>query len=194
MERSREEEKKHNLGKVKLKSCKGFLYYSSALKSQNRDPFCIGIPSSLPHAVKSNHVGLAETKAQKNPTGVEDFKFVCAGISVFMSKTEDSIRKDGAEPQLPHCQGLAYLRHLVTPPPPPPPPDPAAALAFIKSMQKMKETRNPTHHSVQDDFLNRFTRIANLIGSKVAKDMCRVGNNIKSKVEDILFSNRRPPK
>ncbi|KAK8685733.1 hypothetical protein V6N13_124768 [Hibiscus sabdariffa] len=156
-------------------------------------------------ALKSNDVGVAETKAQKDETDAEDFKFVCAGYSVFVSKNEDSIQKDGTKPQLPHCQGLAYLRHFVIPPPPP---DPVAASAFMKSMQKMKDrdvhqhqTRKPTHHSVQDDFLNRqaddfdmFTRIANLIGSKVAKDMRRVGNNIKSKVEDILFSNRRPPK
>ncbi|MBA0618117.1 hypothetical protein Godav_027507 [Gossypium davidsonii] len=121
MERSREEERKQNLEKENkegnenengtVKSCKGFLFYSSALKSHNRDPLCIGIPRSLPQ-VKSHNVGLAEVKANRNSAVVEDFSFVCAGYSLFMSKNEGSITKDGTKPQLPHCRGLAVAISL----------------------------------------------------------------------------------
>ncbi|TYI56313.1 hypothetical protein E1A91_D11G201100v1 [Gossypium mustelinum] len=178
MERNREEERKQNLEKENkegnengtVKSCKGFLFYSSALKSHNRDPLCIGIPRSLP----------------------QDFSFVCAGYSLFMSKNEGSITKDGTKPQLPHCRGLAYLQHLA-----PPNPNPASAPAHVHSKGDhgvhQHQTRKSTY-AVEDDFLNRFTRKANLIASRVARDMCRVGNNIKNNVEDILFSSRRPPK
>nr|KJB43389.1 hypothetical protein B456_007G197500 [Gossypium raimondii] len=154
MERNREEERKQNLEKENkegnenengtVKSCKGFLFYSSALKSHNRDPLCIGIPRSLPQ-VKSHNVGLAE-----------------------------------------------YLQHLA-----PPNPNPASAPAHVHSKGDhgvhQHQTRKSTY-AVEDDFLNRFTRKANLIASRVARDMCRVGNNIKNNVEDILFSSRRPPK
>ncbi|XP_012491590.1 uncharacterized protein LOC105803746 [Gossypium raimondii] len=201
MERNREEERKQNLEKENkegnenengtVKSCKGFLFYSSALKSHNRDPLCIGIPRSLPQ-VKSHNVGLAEVKANRNSAVVEDFSFVCAGYSLFMSKNEGSITKDGTKPQLPHCRGLAYLQHLA-----PPNPNPASAPAHVHSKGDhgvhQHQTRKSTY-AVEDDFLNRFTRKANLIASRVARDMCRVGNNIKNNVEDILFSSRRPPK
>ncbi|PPD74256.1 hypothetical protein GOBAR_DD28824 [Gossypium barbadense] len=129
--------------------------------------------------VKSHNVGLAEVKANRNSAVVEDFSFVCAGYSLFMSKNEGSITKDGTKPQLPHCRGLAhkltlqwfqYLQHLA-----PPNPNPASAPAHVHSK-------------------GGFTRKANLIASRVARDMCRVGNNIKNNVEDILFSSRRPPK
>ncbi|MBA0741936.1 hypothetical protein Gogos_015053 [Gossypium gossypioides] len=147
MERNREEERKQNLEKENkegnenenengtVKSCKGFLFYSSALKSHNRDPLCIGIPRSLflstfiifqfyiyivsrkeyiysALILKSHNVGLAEVKAHRNSAVVEDFSFVCAGYSLFMSKNEGSITKDGTKPQLPHCRGLAVAISL----------------------------------------------------------------------------------
>jgi len=35
---------------LKGKSCKGYLYYSSTLKSNGINPRCIGIPRSLPQS------------------------------------------------------------------------------------------------------------------------------------------------
>ncbi|MBA0590408.1 hypothetical protein Gorai_019114, partial [Gossypium raimondii] len=61
---------------------------------------------------KSHNVGLAEVKANRNSAVVEDFSFVCAGYSLFMSKNEGSITKDGTKPQLPHCRGLAVAISL----------------------------------------------------------------------------------
>ena len=37
--------------KGKGKSCKGCLYYSSALKSNSRNPTCVGIPRTLPQGL-----------------------------------------------------------------------------------------------------------------------------------------------
>lgn len=36
---------------VKGKSCKGYLFYSSSLKSHHRNPRCIGIPRALPQGL-----------------------------------------------------------------------------------------------------------------------------------------------
>ncbi|MBA0832395.1 hypothetical protein Goarm_016790 [Gossypium armourianum] len=160
MERSREKERKQNLEKENkggnenengtVKSCKGFLFYSSALKSHNRDPLCIGIPRSLPQGLffsllplfysfifTYHNVGLAEVKAHRNSAVVEDFSFVCAGYSLFMSKNEGSITKDGTKPQLPHCRGLAYLQHLA-----PPNPNPASAPAHVHSKGAVEPLRS----------------------------------------------------
>lgn len=38
-------------GTAKGKSCKGYLYYSSTLKSKARNPRCLGIPRSLPQGI-----------------------------------------------------------------------------------------------------------------------------------------------
>lgn len=40
-------QQKQNQEGPKGKSCKGYLYYSSTLKSHNRNPRCIGVPRTL---------------------------------------------------------------------------------------------------------------------------------------------------
>lgn len=43
-------------------------------------------------------------------------------------------------------------------------------------------------------FNNRFTRNANIVASGVAKNVRKVGNQIKESVDDILYPYRRRPK
>lgn len=48
-EQQRQQQQQTVVTKIpKGKSCKGYLYYSSSLKSHHRNPRCIGIPRALP--------------------------------------------------------------------------------------------------------------------------------------------------
>lgn len=42
--------------------------------------------------------------------------------------------------------------------------------------------------------LCRFSRNANVVAMGVAKNLRRVGNNIKDRLDDILYPHRRRPK
>lgn len=48
-QRQQQQQQKTVVKKIpKAKSCKGYLYYNSVLKSHHRNPRCIGIPRTLP--------------------------------------------------------------------------------------------------------------------------------------------------
>ena len=54
-------------------------------------------------------------------------------------------------------------------------------------------THKPAH-SAGDEFLNRFSRNASVVAMGVAKNLRRVGNQIKDRLDDILYPYRRRPK
>eukprot|EP00257_Ricinus_communis_P023589 XP_015583616.1 uncharacterized protein LOC8268606 isoform X1 [Ricinus communis] len=94
-------------GGLKGKSCKGYLYYSSNLKSNGSNPRCIGIPRSL-NQVPNYTVAQSEVEASKEKRSLVDFYYACAGYSVYISKdhsTENQVTKT----QLPVCVGLELL-------------------------------------------------------------------------------------
>ncbi|KVI08784.1 hypothetical protein Ccrd_012832 [Cynara cardunculus var. scolymus] len=69
----------------KGKSCKGCLYYSSTLKSNSRNPVCVGITRSLPKAPRY-YVGESEMEASKEGRSLADFRYGCVGYSVLVDR------------------------------------------------------------------------------------------------------------
>ncbi|KAJ9147003.1 hypothetical protein P3X46_029212 [Hevea brasiliensis] len=180
-------------GGSKGKSCKGYLYYSSTLKSNDTNPRCIGIPRTL-QQVPNYIVGQSEDKASKEGRTLTDFYYGCIGYSVYVSKDHSTDKqKQAAKTQLPVCVGLELLvdRRVVTS-------DNASAPAHVHGREDGLEIHQPQTpkpvHAAGDDFLSRYTRNANLVASGVAKNMRRMGNYIKENLDDILYPYRRRPK
>ncbi|KAJ9172705.1 hypothetical protein P3X46_015916 [Hevea brasiliensis] len=178
-------------GGSKGKSCKGYLYYSSYLKSNGNNPRCIGIPRTL-QQVPNYIVGQSEVEASKEGRTLADFYYACAGYSVYISK-DHSTDKQVTKTQLPVCVGLELLvdRRVANA-------DNASAPAHVHGREGGREIHQPrTHkpaHATGDDFLSRYTRNASLVASGVARNMRRVGNYIKESLDDILYPYRRRPK
>ncbi|KAI4964147.1 hypothetical protein ZWY2020_006968 [Hordeum vulgare] len=80
----------------KGKSCKGCLYYSSVLKSRGYNPICVGIPRSIPQGRGAGH-------------DLRQFKYACAGYSMFVDDRDAKTGENGAKTLLPYCQGLELL-------------------------------------------------------------------------------------
>ncbi|KAK9948464.1 hypothetical protein M0R45_004037 [Rubus argutus] len=145
----------------KGKSCKGTLYYSTALRSKAKNPRCIGIPRTLPHVPHS--IVEASSDVERK---YKDYCFVCAGFSVYLDQT-------GKEPAGTPLPAAA----------------PTAAHALNKQdAHEVHQPRRPKrNHSTGTDFLTRFSRNADLVASGVWKNMGKVGNYMKESVSDIYF-------
>ncbi|KAF7841044.1 uncharacterized protein G2W53_003342 [Senna tora] len=92
----------------KGKSCKGCLYYSSALKSKSKNPTCVGFPRSL-QRVPSSFVGETELEASKQGRSLTDFKYACVGYSVYLDNKNSSADQQEKIAKLPICIGLEVL-------------------------------------------------------------------------------------
>ncbi|XP_008796878.2 uncharacterized protein LOC103712195 isoform X2 [Phoenix dactylifera] len=92
----------------KAKSCKGCLYYSSVLRSEARNPLCVGITRTL-QQVPNYTVKEAEIEATKEGHSLSDFKYACVGYSVFLSNKDNSMEKGEKQAELPFCAGLEIL-------------------------------------------------------------------------------------
>ncbi|XP_065047297.1 uncharacterized protein LOC135678419 isoform X4 [Musa acuminata AAA Group] len=91
------------------KSCKGCLYYSSLLKSDSRNPLCLGLTRPLKHVVPSSIVGESEMEADKEGRSLSDFRYVCVGYSVFLNDKENTTENQENQAKLPFCVGLELL-------------------------------------------------------------------------------------
>ncbi|CAI0392929.1 unnamed protein product [Linum tenue] len=90
-------------GGLKGKSCKGYLYYSSVLKSNGSNPRCIGIPRTLPSGTNFG-AGRSEHQSDKEKD-LNDFYYGCAGYSVYVNG-DHSADKEELKTRLPGCIGL----------------------------------------------------------------------------------------
>ncbi|XP_057967953.1 uncharacterized protein LOC131157654 [Malania oleifera] len=174
----------------KGKSCKGCLYYSSVLKSNSRNPLCVGISRSLPQ-VPRYVVGESEIEASKEGRSLTDFKYACVGYSVYKDGKDPSANMQETQAELPVCVGIELLvdKRVASA-------DHASAHVHNREDghgYPQTRTHKPVH-SGGNEFLTRFTRNANLVASGVARNMRRVGNYIKENVDDILYPYRRRPK
>ncbi|CAD6338308.1 unnamed protein product [Miscanthus lutarioriparius] len=68
-------------GMVKGRSCKGCLYYSSALRSRARGPVCVGVTRAIPQ-VSERMVGELELEAIQEGRYLADFRHACVGYSM----------------------------------------------------------------------------------------------------------------
>ncbi|WOK98199.1 hypothetical protein Cni_G06909 [Canna indica] len=175
----------------KGKSCKGCLYYSSRLKSDARNPVCVGISRSLPQ-VPNYVAGESETEVNKDGRSLSDFKYACVGYSVFHDKKDHHAERSDNQAELPFCAGIELLadRRVSSA-------DHVPANPHNEDVAHHREhrTHRPAHsHSLADEFFNRFRKNAGLVASGVAKNLNKVGSYIKENIDDILYSYRRPPK
>ncbi|KAJ0703523.1 hypothetical protein HanPI659440_Chr14g0552041 [Helianthus annuus] len=169
----------------KGKSCKGCLYYSSTLKSNSRNPVCVGITRSLPK-VPHYYVGESEMEASKEGRSLTDFRYGCVGYSVYPDIKDPSAHVKETQQELPVCVGIEVLvdRKVTNA-------NSAPTHVHNKDNHAIPQPRvNRPPQSASDDFFSRFTRNANLVASGVAKNVRKVGNQIKESVDDILY--RRP--
>ncbi|URE15422.1 hypothetical protein MUK42_10702 [Musa troglodytarum] len=195
------------------KSCKGCLYYSSLLRSDSRNPFCLGLTRPLKQVVPSSIVGESEMEADKEGRSLSDFRYVCVGYSVFLNNKENTTENQENQAKLPFCVGLELLVDRKT----------SAAehvpthvhnkegnimpQLFLQSLLRNLEDTLvysqliPIHshreeakmvHSPQNNFFSKFSRSAGLVASGVVKNLVRVGYSIKNNFEDILYDRRRP--
>ncbi|KAI7756798.1 hypothetical protein M8C21_014469, partial [Ambrosia artemisiifolia] len=101
------------VGSRKGKSCKGCLYYSSTLKSNSRNPLCVGITSSLPK-VPRYYVGESEMEASKEGRSLADFRYGCVGYSVYPDMKNHNGDVEETKKELPVCVGIEVLVDKVT--------------------------------------------------------------------------------
>ncbi|CAL9246814.1 unnamed protein product [Arabidopsis halleri] len=199
MEEKPEQQQRGSLEKGR--SCKGYLYYSSTLKSKAKNPRCVGIPRTL-RQVPDYVVGQSEAEASKEGRTLADFYYGCLGYSVYMTDKDSSAIKQHTKTQLPVCVGLEILA------------DRRAASGNTSSVPARVQSRSdsrevPQHQKVQNHkpapapaaatntengFLTRFTRNASLVAGGVMKNMKRVGNYVKETVDDSLDPYRKRPK
>ncbi|KAG8383405.1 hypothetical protein BUALT_Bualt04G0009300 [Buddleja alternifolia] len=178
----------------KAKSCKGCLYYSSRFKADSRNPLCVGLTRSLPN-VPRYIVGESEMEASKEGRSFTDFRYACVGYSLYTDQKKKTSDGQQTQTELPVCVGLEVLvdRRVNAA---------DSASASAPSQIHIKEDGNglPQHRSPKptnsngEEFLSRFTRNANLVANGVAKNIRKVGNQIKQSLGDILYPYRRPPK
>lgn len=173
----------------KGKSCKGCLYYSSTLKSNSRNPVCVGITRSLPK-VPRYYVGESEMEASKEGRSLSDFRYGCVGYSVYSDMKSQSGDPQETQKELPVCVGIEVLvdRKVTNA-------NSAPAHAHNKDNHAIPQPRvSRPAQSASDDFFSRFARNANIVASGVAKNVRKVGNQIKESVDDVLYPYRRRPK
>ncbi|XP_047317529.1 uncharacterized protein LOC124920981 [Impatiens glandulifera] len=187
------------LASKKAKSCKGCLYYSSAFKSNSYDPFCAGITRSLPN-VPPQLVGESEMEASKEGRSLTDFRYACLGYSVYMKGKDSSSNIQVDQIELPICTGLEVLidKRVDS--------DAETVPASVHNKEgdghviphprahnKPSSPSSPAH-VVGGEFLTRFSRNATVVANGVVKNLCKVGNHIKERVDDILYPYRRRSK
>jgi len=193
-----EEKSEQQQGRASLekgRSCKGYLYYSSTLKSKAKNPRCVGIPRTLRQA-----------EASKEGRTLADFYYGCLGYSVYMTEKDSSAMKQPTKTQLPVCVGLEILA------------DRRATSSNTSPVPARVQNRNgartgdpfgvdPRDHLNQNrkpspapapapeiGFVTRFNRNANLVASGVMKNLKRVGNYVKETMEESMDPYRKRPK
>ncbi|KAM0901625.1 hypothetical protein ACQ4PT_019864 [Festuca glaucescens] len=95
-------------GLVKGRSCKGCLFYSSVLRSKGRGPVCFGVTRSIPQ-VPDRMVGEIELGAIQEGRHLSNFKYACAGYSIYLDDKDNPPGKGEKHAELPICVGVELL-------------------------------------------------------------------------------------
>ncbi|CAA7019357.1 unnamed protein product [Microthlaspi erraticum] len=207
-----EEKSEQQQGRASLekgRSCKGYLYYSSTLKSKAKNPRCVGIPRTL-RQVPDYVVGQSEAEASKEGRTLADFYYGCLGYSVYMTEKDSSAMKQPTKTQLPVCVGLEILadRRATSSNTSPVPArvqnrngartgDPFGVdpRDHLNQNRKPSPARSPAPPPAPENgFVTRFNRNANLVASGVMKNLKRVGNYVKETMEESMDPYRKRPK
>ncbi|KAI3451030.1 hypothetical protein Pfo_007695 [Paulownia fortunei] len=180
----------------KAKSCKGFLYYSTHFKTDSGNPLCVGLTRSLPD-VPQYIVGQSEEEASKEGRSLTDFTYTCLGYSRYKDRKDQASNGQQTQTELPVCIGHQPSEQVLvgwqvkTA-------DSASVPTHIHNKgdgNGLPQRRSPKPaNATGEEFLSRLTRNANLVANGVAKNIRKVGNQIKQSLDDILYPYRRPPK
>jgi len=178
----------------KGKSCKGCLYYSSVLKSRGYNPICVGIPRSIPQ-VPGFVVEEPREEVAAQGHDLRQFKYACAGYSMFVDDRDGKSGGDEAKALLPYCQGLELLvdSRMVEKK------SPAAEHASTRNPKEAAATHpqeqgQKPQQPARQEFMARYKKSAGLVASGVVKNLGKTGTYIKQNIEDIFSPDRRPPK
>ncbi|CAH8320298.1 unnamed protein product [Eruca vesicaria subsp. sativa] len=188
-----EEEQKGRRGSVaKGRSCKGYLYYSSTLKSKDKHPRCVGIPRSLPQ-VPGYVVGQSEAEASKEGRTLTNFTMRRAASSNTSSVPTPIQNRNGTINPLSHSPAYYITCYML--------------IIFLYTLDSLDLPQHQNHRptpnrtptpatakNTENGFVTRFTRNANLVASGVMKNLKRVGNFVKDHFDDSLDGYRKPPK
>uniref|UniRef100_A0A453SH64 DUF8204 domain-containing protein n=1 Tax=Aegilops tauschii subsp. strangulata TaxID=200361 RepID=A0A453SH64_AEGTS len=169
-------------GVVKGRSCKGCLFYSSVLRSKGRGPVCVGVTRGIPQ-VPDRMVGEIELGAIQEGRNLSNFKYACAGYSIYLDDKDSSTVKGEKHAELPICVGVELLTDRAPTKQAPAHPEPRATQAH---------GHKPA--LTQADFITKFQRNAGLVASGVVRNMNKVGTYVKDTVDDILYPYRKRPK
>ncbi|CAL5326448.1 unnamed protein product [Camellia sinensis] len=176
----------------KAKSCKGCLLYSSTLNSNSRNPLCLGILRSLPQ-VPRHIVGESEVDASREGRSLAEFKYACVGYSVYSNGKDPTADVQETQAELPVCVGLEQRRlvlHCIS------------KALDIAGYNFRRLTRQCPFLGMLVDFLSLeynnlltpFSRNASVVATRVAKNLRRVSNHMKRRLDDILYPYRSRPK
>ncbi|KAA8546033.1 hypothetical protein F0562_020516 [Nyssa sinensis] len=141
--------------------------------------------------VPSYIVGESELETSKEDHSLKDFKYSCVGYSVHLDKKDPSTDPQEKQAELPFCVGIELLLDR----------RPSHANHVPAHVHK-REDGNPIpqprtykpSHSPWDEFVSRYARNASVVALGVARNMIRVGNHIKSNLDDVMYPYRRRPK
>ncbi|XP_076916496.1 uncharacterized protein LOC143576244 [Bidens hawaiensis] len=129
-------------------------------------------------------------EASKEGRCLADFRYGCVGYSVYSDNKNQPGPVQETQKELPVCVGIEVLvdRKVTNANSP-------STHAHTKDNHSIPQPRvNRPPQSASDDFFSRFTRNANIVASGVAKNVRKVGNQIKESVDNILYPYRRRPK
>ncbi|XP_004515443.1 uncharacterized protein [Cicer arietinum] len=196
MEASKGKSHPPNKNERKLKSCKGWLYYSSIRNSNSKNnPTCFGISQTF-HQFPSHIVGKADLDKSKLRTNLSNFNYTCLGYSIYLDNKNISANSHKQVSKFPIC--VAGLEMLINEKPPESPVDHDPAPAYKSEENEHTSTPQPQsskpQHFKGENFFNRFIRNASIVASGVAKNLNRVGNYVKDTVDDTLNPERKRPK
>ncbi|CAL5371308.1 unnamed protein product [Camellia sinensis] len=189
----------------KAKSCKGCLLYSSTLNSNSRNPLCLGILRSLPQ-VPCHIVGESEVDASREGRSLAEFKYACVGYSVYSNGKDPTADVQETQAELPVCVGLEVLYDKkVNAADSVPAHVHSREVLVLHCISKALDIagynfRRLTRMLVDflsleyNNLLTPFSRNASVVATGVAKNLRRVSNHMKRRLDDILYPYRSRPK
>ncbi|KAI5061932.1 hypothetical protein GOP47_0022471 [Adiantum capillus-veneris] len=168
--------------------CSGLLYYSTGLAKKSKRPLCVGVTRPVNLAYRNP---VERNNEAKNGQALRDFKFACMGQSMYRNNTRVVKQLPDGSIQgvdLPSCEGLAMIEVKG-----------ATKRQLDQSKQGSNEgghamprpatqlrPPNPVKGVTPEDFGTKFVRSAGLVAAALKQNAHRVGNQIKTMVEDIF--------
>ncbi|KAF7136071.1 hypothetical protein RHSIM_Rhsim08G0035500 [Rhododendron simsii] len=159
----------------------------------SRLPPSIRLASAVPRHI----VGETELDASREGRSLVEFKYACVGYSVYSNGKDPSVDGQQTQAELPICVGLEALVGKKASAP-----DSVPAHVHVHNKEDSHGFPQPqpqprTHQPARfqgDEFMSKFSRNAGLVAMGVAKNLYRVGNSIKGRIDGILYPYRSRPK